>query len=1205
MKALHEEAKTGFYVVGIGASAGGLAALKQFLAAMPEKSGIAFVIVVHLSPVHESFLSDLLQPSSKMPIMQVSADMVIEPDHVYVIPPGRNLSTIDTHLRLSPLESNRRLRAPIDHFLATLAETHGRFALGVILTGTGSDGAAGLKKIKSAGGLALVQEPGEAEFDGMPRSAIAGGFVDCILPVAEIAKQIVRFTSIEPQVAVPEDEESVYEELSVLEQIFALVRSHTGKDFARYKTSTVLRRIRRRMQIRQVEDMQDYLRLLRETNGESKALADDLLITVTSFFRDAEVFEMIGRTVLPQIFAQRGPQDRVRVWCAGCSTGEEAYSLAILLLEFAGKIPAPPEIQIFASDLHQESLDRAREGFYAEAIEPDVTQERLNRFFTRVKGGFQVRKEVRSIVVFATHNLLRDPPFSQVDLISCRNLLIYLKRDAQDEVIKLFHYALNPGKFLLLGSSETAERTESFRVENKKHCLYARRAAPQLEGRVGMFLSSPHTLPPHTPLLRAQNPLASVGALHQKMVERYAPPSILIGPDLSIVHISENAAEYLTQPAGEPTNSILKRVRSELLFELTVLVQLAKQHATVVRSRPVSLGVNGEMRQVKLTVRMARETELEGYLLLLFDDEPVDRPAEDAMAGAEPPASSETRLAAELELNKARLQKLIEEFEAGQEEMWASNEEMQSANEELRSTLEELETSKEELQSMNEELQTVNQENRHKVEELSQLSGDLQNLLTATDIATLFLDQNLRIMRFTPRVGQLFNIRPVDRGRPLSDLTHRLGYENLYKDAGTVLKTLAPVEREVRTEDGLWFLIRMLPYRAAEDRVDGVVLTCVDITRVRSAERATQEGEERYRLLIESAREYAIFMTDEHGIITAWNRGAERIFGYTEAECLGHSVSMLFPKEEGRVEEAGQMMVKTTDAGEAADEGWRLHKSGSRFWATSVTTALRHPNGDLRGFAHILRDNTDKKNAEAEMQARNEELTRINAELEEFAYVASHDLREPMRMVNIYSQLLLNKIDVKQTPEVTQFAESIRNAIHRMEALVEDLLDYSRAAHSEFEEGVEVDCRRALEETLKVCQTRIAETGALIKIGELPVVRAQEDHVSLVFQNLLSNSLKYTKAGHPPAIEVCAKREADEWILTVKDDGIGFSPRYAERIFGLSKRLHKNAYPGTGLGLAICRRVLQRHDGKIWAESPGEGQGATFSFSLPAVKEKK
>ncbi len=1039
----------------------------------------------------------------------------------------------------------------------------------------------------------------------MPRSAIASGFADCVLKTVELAKQVVRFTATEPNVPVDlEDEESAGDRLTVLEQMFGQIRSRTGQDLARYKTSTVFRRIRRRMQIRQVETTEEYLRLLRESAEESKALADDLLITVTSFFRDPDVFEMLRSDVFPQLFSGKGPQDRVRIWCVGCSTGEEAYTLAMLLLEYAGQMPEPPEMQIFASDLHQGSLNRAREGFYAEVIEPDVTPERLNRFFTRVKGGYQIRKEVRSLVVFATHNLLRDPPFSQVDLISCRNVLIYLKRDTQNEVFKVFHYALNQGKFLLLGSSETAERTDYFRLENKRHCLYTRRTAPIAEPRLGLFLSAPHILPPLTGMLRSPNSL-SAGALHQKMVERYAPPSIFVGPDLNIVHISENAADYLMQVGGEPNNGILKRVRSELLFELTALIQQAKQQGKSVKSRVVSMRVNGESRRVRISARLARDQELEGYLLLTFEEEQNEEPAEAANQAAAYKQVGESKglLEAELKLSKQRLQKLIEEFDASQEEMWASNEEMQSSNEELRSTMEELETSKEELQSMNEELQTVNQENRHRVEELGQLSDDLQNLLTATDIATLFLDRSMRIMRFTQRVGQLFNIRPVDRGRPLSDLTYRFGYSGLLSDANSVLETLVPIEHEVRTEDGLWFLIRLLPYRTGEDRTDGVVLTFVDITRLRSAERATQEGEERYRLLIENASEYAIFMTDEEGLITSWNPGAERLFGYSGAECLGHHVRLLYSDEDRAAELVVKTMTKATEAGEHAHERWHLHKNRSKFWASNVVTALRHPNGDLRGFAHILRDNTDRKRAEAELQGRNEELTRINSELEEFAYVASHDLREPMRVVNIYTQMLLSKINLQQTPEVTHFAEAIRGGVHRMEMLVEDLLEYSRAVHGEYDELISVDCRKALDEAIKVMERRIAETGAKINISELPHVLAQEERVVLIFQNLLSNSLKYAKVGQQPLIDIGAKQDRGSWVITVADDGIGFSPKYAERIFGLFKRLHKNEYPGTGLGLAICRRILERHGGKIWGTSPGEGMGASFSFSLPAAKD--
>ncbi|HMQ56872.1 MAG TPA: chemotaxis protein CheB, partial [Anaerolineae bacterium] len=463
-------------VVGIGASAGGLAALKTFFSHVPEASGLAFVVVVHLSPEHKSHLAELLQPQVRMPVRQVTETMPLEADQVYVIPPNANLNTIDTHLRLSELEEKRRERAPIDHFFRTLAQTHDGHAIGVILSGTGSDGTLGLKEIKEQGGLTVVQDPTEAEYDGMPQSAIATGLVDLVLPLAEIPAALLHFSRTEPKVTIPtEGQELDGDERQGLQKVFAQIRARTGRDFSRYKRSTVLRRVSRRMQLAQVEELEQYLTLLRSRPEEVGALADDLLITVTDFFRDPAVFQTLEQEVVPRLFEHKGAEDEVRVWVVGCATGEEAYSLAILLLEAAARREAPPRLQIFASDLHEPSLRKAREGFYPGDIESHVSPARLQRFFQQDNGGYRVRKEVRELIVFAPHNLLGDPPFSRLDLISCRNLLIYLQRDIQHDVIDLFHYALRPEGYLLLGTSETLEATELFYPQDKESHLYRKR----------------------------------------------------------------------------------------------------------------------------------------------------------------------------------------------------------------------------------------------------------------------------------------------------------------------------------------------------------------------------------------------------------------------------------------------------------------------------------------------------------------------------------------------------------------------------------------------------------------------------------------------------------------------------------------------------------------------------------------------------------
>jgi two-component system, chemotaxis family, CheB/CheR fusion protein len=833
-------------VVGIGASAGGLAALKVFFENVPADCGLTFVIVVHLSPDHESHLAELLQPHIRFPVEQVNQTKPIRPNHVYIIPPNANINAIDTHLRLSKLEERRQERAPIDHFFRTLASTHDGHAIAVVLTGTGSDGTLGVKDIKANGGVVIVQEPTEAEYDGMPQSAIATGLVDFVLPVAEIPGTILRLDRVRPRVALPSDEENVsQDERALLYKIFAQLRVRTDRDFSHYKRSTVLRRIARRMQLNYIEDLTHYVERLRERPDEAQALADDLLITVTHFFRDPEVFERLQKVEVTRLFTKRESPDSIRVWSVGCATGEEAYSVAMLLVEEAARRETPPQIQVFASDLHTRSLEKAREGFYPGDIATDVTPERLKRFFQQENGGFRIQKEIRDLVVFAPHNLLSDPPFSRMDLISCRNLLIYLERDVQQNVIELFHYALNPEGTLLLGSAETVDTSDLFRIDDKKLCFFRKRNIRPREPRLPVFPLTRTRFGADGGARLSESVLPVVyGELHQRMVEKYAPPSILIGAEDKILHLSEHAGRYLVSPGGEPTHSALKMVREELRIELQAALQEVRQSKKNFDSKPIPVRFNGHPCPVVLHVRPSQEAAEDGFVLVIFEER---EPKADAEGSDDPKTQSHQvrQLEAEVKMGRQRLQVLIEEYETSKEEMKASNEEMQSTNEELRSTMEELETSKEELQSINEELQTVNQQNRHKVEELSQLSTDLQNLLVSTEIATLFLDRDLRILRFTPKVGDLFNVLTTDRGRPISDLTHRLGYADVIEDAQSVLTRLIPIERELQDDSGRWYLTRLNPYRSEEDRIAGVVVTFIDITYRKAAEKMRLELQQR------------------------------------------------------------------------------------------------------------------------------------------------------------------------------------------------------------------------------------------------------------------------------------------------------------------------------------------------------------------------
>ena len=949
-------------VVGIGASAGGLKALKQFFEHVPEDSGLAFVVVVHLSPDHPSHLAEILQPHVRIPVEQVTATTPLRPNCVYVIPPGRNLSAVDTHLRLSDLEERRAERAPIDHFFRTMANTYDGHSVAVVLTGTGSDGTLGIRDIKQRTGLTIAQDPNEAEYDGMPQSAIATGLVDLVLPLAEIPGAVLQFARTEPRVRVPDDGAAVAaEERQLLQKIFAQLLARTGRDFGRYKRSTILRRIARRMQLAHVEELPAYLALLREQPDEVRALADDLLITVTNFFRDPEVFEALETEVVPGLFEGKGVDAAVRVWSVGCATGEEAYSLAILLLEEAARRDLAPRVQVFASDLHERSLERAREGFYPGDIEADVAPERLRRFFQKEDGGYRIRKEVRELVVFAPHNLLGDPPFSKLDLVACRNVLIYLQRTAQRDVVELFHYALRPGGVLVLGTSETVDGSDLFRVEDKQRCLYRKRNVRAREPRLPVFPAMPTrlSLPPSGGSEEPPEPIA-FGALHQRMVEAYAPPSLLLSPDDKVVHLSENAGRYLIHPGGEPTSNALRLVREELRVELRAALHAARQRGEPVRSKPVPVRFDGEARPVSIDVRPASVPEGDGFALVIFDERAVEAAPEPA-EGA-PEAGVVRDLRAQLDLTRHRLQAIIEEDETSREELKASNEELQSANEELRSTMEELETSKEELQSMNEELQTVNQENQHKVEELAQLSGDLQNLLTATDIATLFLDRELRIMRFTPRVGELFSVRPADRGRPLGDLTHRLGYDRLLDDAASVLRRLVPVEREVRDDDGRWYLTRVLPYRSAEDRIEGVVLTFVEITERRRAEQGLRESEARFRALYTASSDIVYRMSPDWAEMRELGSGG--FLSDTEQPTVSWWDTYIVPADRPAIQAAIDEAIRTKSTVDL--EHRVLQADGALGWTHSRAVPILDDAGEIVEWFGVAADVTARvESAEA------------------------------------------------------------------------------------------------------------------------------------------------------------------------------------------------------------------------------------------------
>ncbi len=830
------EVRKSFPIVGIGASAGGLKALELFLSNVPADSGIAFVIIQHLDPSHKGVMPELLQRATAMKVSQIKDRTKVLPNCVYVIPPNKDLSILHGVLLLLAPAASRGLRLPIDFFLRALAQDRQELAVGVVLSGMGSDGTLGLRAIKEKAGVVLVQDPATAEFDSMPRSAIDAGLADIVAAVEDLPGKIIDCLKRTP--LFPRAEEFLEEKTQTsMEKVVVLLRTHTGNDFSFYKRNTLYRRIERRMGLHQIPKMSGYVRYLQENPQELNLLFKELLIGVTSFFRDPEAWEYLRETAIPELFATRVPDQAVRAWMPGCSTGEEAYSLAMVLKEAADEIRPRRRIiiQIFATDLDRDAIDKARTGFFPANIAADVSEERLKRFFTQETDGYRVRKEIREMVIFAPQNLIMDPPFTKLDILSCRNLLIYLSAEVQKKLIPLFHYTLNPGGILFQGSAETiGEYTDLFAPLSAKSRIF-RRTESILRSEFMAFPSSFGAgLPVILDLPPSPKQPASLQVLADQLVlHRYAPPAVLTNDKGDIFYVSGRTGKYLEPAAGKANWNLFAMAREGLRYEVTNAFQKVVRQKDSVILHGLKVGTNGGTQFVDVTLqRLDEPGPLQGLVMIVFMDVPP--PVAGQRHGRPPVPNVRNARLEELEHELLQVHSEArathEEMQTSQEELRSANEELQSTNEELQSANEELTTSKEEMQSLNEELQTVNSELQAKVDELSRTGNDMKNLLDSTSIATLFLDKHLNVRRFTPQATKIIKLIPGDAGRPVTDLASELSDQTLADDAREVLRTLVPAEKSVAARDGRWFTVRIMPYRTADDRIDGVVITFMDIT---------------------------------------------------------------------------------------------------------------------------------------------------------------------------------------------------------------------------------------------------------------------------------------------------------------------------------------------------------------------------------------
>ncbi len=833
-----------FPIIGIGASAGGLEALEQFLRSVPADSGMAFVVVQHLDPTHQGLLPELLQRATVLPVERVADRVKVRPNHVYVIPPNRDMSLLRGALHLFEPVASRGLRLPIDFFFRSLAEDQRERSAGVILSGMGSDGTLGLRAIKAMAGITLVQEPASAKFDGMPRSAIDAGLADIVAPVEALYARLSAYL----QHAVPVlRAEPILDERdrSGLEKVMILLRAHTGHDFSLYKKSTLYRRIERRMGLHHLDKIAHYVRFLQENPGKRRLLFSELLIGVTSFFRDPPAWAQLRDQIIPALLAARPAGGQMRAWAAGCSTGEEAYSLGIVFKEALERITPPKAVslQIFATDLDADAITKARQGLYPENITADVAPERLQRFFIHEEsGGYRIGKEIREIVTFAPQNVITDPPFTKLDLLICRNLLIYLTTGLQKKLLPLFHYSLNPGGVLFLGSAETiGSPSELFAPLQDGKWRFYQRLMPSTRPEWVDFPTAFSPVAANAPAeTRAAKPVANLQTLVDSLLLRhFTPAAVLVDAKGDILYVSGRTGNYLEPAAGQVNWNVLAMAREGLSLELTSIFQQivrSPEPEPVIR-RNLRVKTNGNYQTVDLTVQPLREPEaLRGTFLVVLAAMPpaarrLRKPGK---------ATADSILIEHLEQEVKQLRETVqttrEEMQTSQEELKSANEELQSTNEELQSTNEELTTSKEEMQSLNEELQTVNAELQAKVDELSRANNDMKNLLNSTDIATLFLDDALRVRRFTTQAAKLIKLIPGDVGRPITDIASDLLYPELAEEVAEVLRTLVFAERPINSRDGRWFTARVMPYRTLENRINGVVVTFVDITVAKKLE---------------------------------------------------------------------------------------------------------------------------------------------------------------------------------------------------------------------------------------------------------------------------------------------------------------------------------------------------------------------------------
>jgi len=1184
----NEISQRAFHVVGIGASAGGLDALERFFDALPDDTGMAFVVIQHLSPAFKSLMDQLLRRHTKLPIHLVEDGMQVEQNHVYLIPPKKEMIISDGRLLLSEREQNQELTLPIDVFFRSLAQDCGERAVAIVLSGGGSDGSRGIRDIHEAGGLVIVQDGDSAQFDGMPRTARDAGVAQWVLSPAEMPRVLLDYAAgqerKEPPVGVASEPEGI-------SAVYRMLQDEYSIDFTHYKPSTVTRRIERRLSLARSQNIHEYVRHLKEDKLELDVLYRDLLIGVTRFFRDEGAFQVLEQTVLPELF-ERTPHDRpLRIWVTGCATGEEVYSLAIALSDLMLEFGARP-VKIFATDVHRGSLERAARAVYDEEAVQNVTPERLERYFLRVGNTYQVVPDLRQMVVFAPHNVIRDAPFTRVDLITCRNLLIYLQPAAQQKVLSLLHFALNRGGVLFLGPSENVGVLARDLETIDKHWKIYRKLSDVRAAqspRASTLLTEPRLELVTQAASASRYSLSQLLPTYDALLEEVMPPSLLVSDRGELIHTFGGASRFLRFRDGRPGLEVFDCVDAELKIVLIGGLKRALVERAPIVFKGVRLETEGQSAVYKVTLRSIQRRNM-GTLHVLISFEPLaaqERVNEPETEIQLDQVSREQLANMELELNHAKqnLQAAVEELETSNEELQASNEELQASNEELQST-------NEELQSVNEELYTVNTEYQRKITELTELANDMDNLLSSTDIGTIFLDSELKIRKFTPQIAGAFSLVAHDVGRSIETFAHKMDHPELVGELKHVLSTGARVERELRDVAGKALFLRILPYRT-KGRVDGVVLTLIDMTGLRAAEDALFH--ERYLLnsLLRSIPD-AIYFKDARGRFIRMNHAMSERLGFGEPEhAVGKTVFELPNQDRALVLHQEDEAVLRTGEAQLYREEKRIASDGTEEWDL-VSRLPLEDGGQVVGAIAIFRSITERKRAEYKIQ----EAVRRR---DQFLAMLSHELRNPLGAIATASALL--KSDSAQ-PSRPKLLDVVDRQTQQMGRLLDDLLEVTRVTENKIELRKQViDLRSVISEATEAVNAVMKSRGLSFTVetsAEPMYVVGDPTRLQQIQMNLLSNAAKYTERGGHVLLR--AEREGDSAVLRVCDDGVGIARDMLDSVFDLfvqSARTLDRAAGGLGVGLTLARSLVAMHGGTITAESDGEGKGSEFVVRLP------